>query len=368
MKIGILTITPNIGFGGIMQAYALKYILEKLGHDVQVVNYTTKVSIKDFVLFFIKSILKFTQGEYTKFFPKSEFKYKSQNVLPFIEENLNFSQKVTSKHELVQLINTSYEAVVVGSDQVWRPKYVLGIANYFFDGIDSNIKRLAYAASFGVENFEYTKEEAIKCSELLNYFSYVSVREKSGIDIVKKNLCYAGDVNCDLDPTLLVGRSAYKKFLSNKGLSKGKVFTYILDYTKKKEEVVELVSKTFDVEVYRFNTNAENPQKKLEERVAPPVEDWLNGIYSAKFVVTDSFHGCVFSILFNKPFVVYVNKNRGAERFVSILSQLDLLDRLVYDLSEFDSAILTKSIDWNKVNIYLELQRKEIANRLKIAL
>ena len=368
MKIGILTITPSIGFGGIMQAYALKYALEKLGHNVQVINYVPSRSIKSEILYFLKGVVNLLRGKYTKFSFQAELKYRSQNVIPFIEKYLNYSEKVTSNQQLKKLINSNYEAVIVGSDQVWRPQYVLGIENYYLEGVDSRIKRIAYAASFGVNIFEYTKEEAIRCSKLLKSFSYVSVREKSGVELVKTYLNYLGNVHCDLDPTLLVGTLAYERFISSPGQSTGRIFSYILDPTVDKENLVKRISNSLNLGVYSFNTNAENPKKGLEERVAPSVEEWLNGIYNAQFVVTDSFHGCVFSILFNKEFIVYVNKNRGAERFQSILSQLNLLDRMIYDEADFDSVILTKSIVWNKINIFFNAQRKDIVKRLMTVL
>ncbi len=365
MKIGILTITPNIGFGGIMQAYALKTALEALGNNVQIINYTTPDSVKGRITYFIKAIVKQLRGEFVKFSPQSEYNYRSQNVRPFIEQHLNFSRRVSNAKQLTELINNSYDAVIVGSDQVWRPMYVLGIENYFFKGVHDKIKKMAYAASFGVRDWKFTEEETNFCSKLLKSFSYVSVRENSGLKLVREELKYQDNVYCDLDPTLLAGVPAYKSFQKKDNDTPKNVFTYILDSTADKNLLIKGVLEKTGMALNEFNTNAENPNKPLKERVAPSVESWLNGIYNADFVVTDSFHGCVFSILFNKPFVVYVNKNRGAERFISILYLLGLEDRMIYNASYLNIELINKEIDWKEVNDILLRERNKIINRLK---
>ena len=368
MKVGILTITPNIGFGGILQAYALSYVLKQMGHSVHVINYTSGYSLKSRMVFFVKSLIKAVKGQFVKYSHHAEIQYCSQNVATFIRNNLNFTIKVTSANQLANLINTSFDVVVVGSDQVWRPKYVLGIENYFLANVNLDVKKISYAASFGVDNFEYSEKEARTCSNLLKSFSYVSVREESGLKLLKNNLHYDGQAFCDLDPTLLAGEIAFKNFIRGAAPSTGQIFSYILDVSPGKQSLLNEVGNTLGKTVLNFSTNAENPSKPLNERVAPPVEDWLSGLYHSDFIVTDSFHGCVFSILFNKPFLVYVNRKRGAERFISVLSQLNLSDRMIGSFEEFDPGILNRTIEWEGVNNALLTQRNIIMSRLSIAL
>ena len=93
----------------------------------------------------------------------------------------------------------------------------------------------------------------------------------------------------------------------------------------------------------------------LAERVQPPVEQWLRGFYDAEFVVTDSFHACVFSILFHKPFIVVGNARRGMSRFKSLLSIFALGDRLVMDVTQFFHCSV---IDWEQVDSLLAYERK----------
>ena len=120
--------------------------------------------------------------------------------------------------------------------------------------------------------------------------------------------------------------------------------------------------------INEFNTKAEDCNAPLCMRIAPPVEEWLNGLYNSDFVVTDSFHGCVFSILFNKPFIVYGNRQRGLDRFTSILDFLDLSDTLICSEGDFNKKLIEKSFNWIEINNKLESQRKEIVKRLKTVL
>lgn len=365
MKIGILTITPNVGFGGIMQAFALKNVLDNMGHETQIIQYVHSDSLKNRILYIIHSLTQLIfHHNYIKFSSKSELKFRSQNLLPFIDKYLNFSVKVDNASQLNNLINTTFDAVVVGSDQVWRPKYVLGIENYFLKGVKQNIIKLSYAASFGVDNWEFTESETLECSNLLRNFVYVSVREQSGIKLIYEHLRYDGNVYCDLDPTFLLQKDTYVKLASPDDSCMPNIFTYILDPNQDKKSLVDcVISQTF-MELRAFNTNAENPNKPLRERVAPKVEDWLTGIINSTYVITDSYHGCVFSIIFNKPFIVYVNKDRGSERFMSLLSMLGLQKRMIYDMREYKNQLLEAKIDWDKVNVILEEKRNVILRRL----
>ena len=113
--------------------------------------------------------------------------------------------------------------------------------------------------------------------------------------------------------------------------------------------VLEYIIKEKQLNIVRVNSKVEDITAKLEERIQPYVEQWLCGFYDADFVVTDSFHACVFSIIFNKPFIVCGNKKRGSARFLSLLSSFNLLDRYITDGINL-SEVLDKTIDWSEIN------------------
>ncbi|MFV0538152.1 MAG: polysaccharide pyruvyl transferase family protein [Dysgonomonas sp.] len=358
MKIGILTITPNIGYGGIMQAYALQSVLSQEGHDVWIINNRTKTRGVRFLMRVVKRTLqKFFLKKDIAIFISNEYLVRSQFTQPFIDRYMHLTEVCYTSRDLRNLCkNNGFELLVVGSDQVWRPKYVSNIEDYFFSFAASfdNIKKIAYAASFGVDEWEYTEQESFKCSQLIRKFSAVSVREDSAVSLVNNNLQF--EAIRVLDPTLLLNKSYYIKLVQDAACNLSvvnDVFTYILDMTEDKMDLVKQVTSVFSCEATHFNTNAENKNAPLKERVAPPVESWLNGFKEAKYIVTDSFHGCAFSIIFNKPFYIYGNKKRGLARFSSLLKMLNLEDRLILDSKSLTSEMIVKKIDWDHVNSIL---------------
>lgn len=172
-------------------------------------------------------------------------------------------------------------------------------------------------------------------------------------------------VDLDLSPTLLIYQNDYVSLIQNVPKNKNTLFTYILDPTFDKSQGVNKISKELNLGINEFNTRAENGMGvELKLRVAPPVETWISGFRDADFIVTDSFHGMVFSIIFNKPFVVYINPNRGTERFTSLLSMLGLLDRMITCSTGLNQSLLSDTIVWNKVNDVINIKRKEIMSKL----
>lgn len=366
MKIGILTITPNIGYGGIMQAYALQTILKKLGNEIEIINYRHKIGYKTKAKFFLKSVYKvFIKGEFAKFSLNDDYLYRAQKVSKFHQKYLNLSELVKTSKEFRCLANRKYDCIIVGSDQVWRPQYVVNIYDYYLDGIRKGVYKMSYAASFGVNEWQYSKEQTRRCAKLLKEFGYISVRERSGIKLIADNLSENFKVDWDLDPTLLIYQNDYASLIQNVPKNKNTLFTYILDPTFDKSQVVNKISKELNLGINEFNTRAENGMGvELKLRVAPPVETWISGFRDADFIVTDSFHGMVFSIIFNKPFVVYINPNRGTERFTSLLSMLGLLDRMITCSTELNQSLLSDTIVWNKVNDVINIKRKDIMSKL----
>lgn len=351
-----------------MQAYALRNVLETMGHQVCVIQKMYPYTKRQKILFFLSKIKrKISTREYVKFTINGDYNYRSQNVRVFHSKYLNFTDKVHTSKQLSNYINNNLDAVVVGSDQIWRPKYVSCIYDFYLNGVNDSIKKIAYAASFGVKFWEYTNEQTHRCAELIRKFSYVSVREQSGVKLIHENLGKDVCVDWVLDPTLLLTMADYSGLINDRPANAYRqLFTYILDETTFKLKVVEDIKNALNLSLNRFNTKAENGTgASLKERVAPEVEEWLNGFRNAEFVITDSFHGTVFSLIFNKPFVVLVNKERGAERFESILNKLGLADRMISDLHQFDMKLCSKHIDWVNINQNIARERGEIINTLK---
>jgi hypothetical protein len=371
MKIGILTQPLKTNYGGLLQAYALQKTLNDLDHETWIVDRDyPKLSFKKKVLNQIKKRIPI--GEFSiqpnakenEIIGKHTSYFKNKYIGPITE-------KITQSSEMQKLNALDFEAYVVGSDQVWRPKYSPGITNFFIDfaANEQDVKRLSYAASFGVEDWEFNEEQTSKCSMLAQEFDAISVRESSGINLSKK---YLGvKATHVLDPTMLLSLKDYVNLIDEERESKnaGNLMTYVLDITEEKEKFINDVAEYLNLSPFTVMQKVKLSRKtNINDSIFPPVTKWLKGFLDARFVITDSFHGCAFAILFNKPFLALGNKKRGVARFTSLLKMFDLEDRLVLNDFNFNKSFLKTKINWNKVNIILESERKKSIYFLKNSL
>lgn len=355
MKIGILTLPLHTNYGGILQAYAFQTVLERMGHEVVVFNTPRRTGLplwKQPLAYIKRGIKKYFLGKkniriFAEEYQKKIYPILSQHTQQFIDKYIHL-HNINSLNDIKE---DDFDAIVVGSDQVWRPRYFMpmfatGVEDaYLRFAKDWKIKRVAYAASLGTDDWEYTPEQTKECGNLLRMFDAVTVREESAIRLCKE---YFGvEAQHVLDPTMLLDKEDYMKLFesANTPKSSGTLLNYILDETPEKKEIIKKIAKEKNLVPFRVNSRIENPNAPLEERIQPPVEQWLRGFYDAEFVVTDSFHACVFSILFNKPFVVIGNEGRGMARFHSLLNMFGLEDRMIDVISLY-------RIDFNKIIIY----------------
>ena len=246
------------------------------------------------------------------------------------------------------------DTYIVGSDQVWRPAFNLGprLANMFLDFADDKVKKLSYAASFGCKEWEYTKEQEKTCSKLAKRFDAISVREASAVDLCKNH--FRIDVSLVLDPTLLLNREDYEKVCNNIPKKDKHIFVYSLVVG---ESVMSVASKVSEAKGLPIVVKEAGGKVKKEDTI----EDWFAEFRDADYVVTDSFHGMVFSIIFNKPFYIIMNTSGGNDRYISLLSQLGLIGRIVTD----NASLTDMYIDWNAVNQRLYNLRQSSLTFLK---
>lgn len=377
MRIGILTLPLHTNYGGILQAYALQTVLERMGHEVVVFDTPNRMPLpplKDIPKCFLKRIIKKLLGRNQKIFYEY---YHNKKVIPVVSQN---TQRFINSHihrkeisDFKELDRDSYDAIVVGSDQVWRPLYFVPgwrwqeIENAFLSFASNwNIKRLSYAASFGTEDWEYTDQQTRRCKALLQVFDAISVRETNGVTLCKKY--FDIDSVHVLDPTMLLNEADYSIFFqkANTPKSNGTLLNYILDETEKSSALIMNVANQKFLRAFSVNNPYENDETKpLNERIKPSVEKWLRGFYDAEFVITDSFHACVFSILFKKQFVVVGNKERGLSRIESLLLCFGIENRIVEDSAQVMRLPL---IDYDTVYIKLEKYRKKSFEFLNVAL
>lgn len=376
MKIGILTQPLHYNYGGIIQNWALQQVLKRCGYEPEMVFLVSgeKADVRLLALRAL-SLIKCLAKKYvlnqegiylhSPFDPRycpSVYYYADSEFI----KRINKTKPLGRNTDLAHLVNRRrYDAFIVGSDQVWREEYSPNIFSFFLDFLPKNDKRrrIAYAASFGKESDYISLEKMPQCRKLLTRFDAVSVRENEGIEIINNDFGRQ-QVEKVLDPTLLLSSVDYDNLISpDDHKTKPFIASYILDNAEEKESILKAVSSVKDL-----------PISKMSIDIVPgsmaSISQWLANFADADFVVTDSFHGCVFSIIFGKPFIAVANKERGLDRFTSLLGEFELTNRLISNYHEFrdHKDILLSMPDYNTVNSRLETLRQSSLKFLTNAL
>lgn len=384
-KILIITQPLRTNYGGILQAYALQKVIRDLGFEVQTDNAfflkprSLKTKLKDFGARLVYGYLKGNNNYkplIKKQLKRKDYEIVAKNTLPFIKKNIQtidfFENRIKPKKSNID----KFDIFICGSDQIWRRKYG-DVRRYFFDFLkNTNKKRFSFSASFGTDNLdEYSEKEKRECQKLIKSFYAISVRESSAIKIIEEE--FQQKALLTLDPTLLLNKEDYLDLIDTREkqpqietTTKKKIFTYILDKSKEKEELVDILSRRLAMKVESImpkkNWITLNSKEINEEAVFPSVEKWLYEISTADFVLTDSFHAIVFAIIFNKQFLCIANKERGLTRFTSLLDLFDLSKRLIYSKKDLTGVLLHDiyKIDYEQVNQKKEKLKESSLNYL----
>jgi len=315
---GVITLTFHKNYGGILQNYALQQIINSFGYGCISIN--AQVNYASSLSFIKKFINQYNLGT-----------YKHKVKVPYYKMPKNIC-----------------DGIVVGSDQVWQKKWN-DIYNVFLSFAKLwKINKITYGASIGVDFWDFTKDETIFIKKSINSFNAISTRE---LDL-KKAVNNVLNTECSnvLDPTLLLTSNDYS-LLCEKINKKQGFFYYILDKNDEKQNIINKSKKI-------FNLN--------EIQISDSVEEWIAAFRDAEFIITDSYHGCLFSLIFNKPFVCIVNKVRGISRFNTIKELFNIQNRLIDSTSSFDFSLLqTKPNCLAKIKSLSYESKKWLYNNLK---
>lgn len=347
MKIAILTLPLHTNYGGILQAYALQEYLKQQGHSPEVIllqlysrpTYRILLSLlKSFILTVLgkgneRRVLKELEG-------RCHQRYVSKNIDKFIRKHIHFSPSVQSIETLQKLAKHRYDAFIVGSDQVWRRKYMtsLPVEYFFLDFVPENIIKIAFSASFGTDKVEYDLSEIDKCGQAYSKLNFISVREMSGISLIRKLMWQNTNTKCEhiLDPTFLFSKDFYiRKFnLKKTNTNNLELFSYILEELVDKDLLFNHLPSEYKI------TNIESSDtyfKDSQSEVLLSPQAWLETIYGSSAIITDSFHCCVFAIIFQLPFLAVLNSVRGNSRLESLLKTFKIENRIVYHPEELEN-------------------------------
>lgn len=340
-KIGILTFHHAASYGAVLQCFALYSTLTKL------VAPQDEVGIIDLV---------------PTIFSKNTGTPEMERFVKFSQANLKMltAEKSTLQDCLANVLvpDQPVTDAVVGSDQVWNPRIIKeSLKDYFLYGELSGIRKYAYAASFGVNELPVTAEQEKIITEALADFDKISVREPGAVTLCKRFQC--NNAVSVLDPTLLADPQIYEKFV-NPELNKSCVCGFFLAQASYQSKILKKLSKKLKNPALFIGRKAPF-LSFIKSAQQPPVEEFLSTLHNAAGVVTDSFHGVCFSIIFKRQFIVLPSHRK--ERFVRIgelLQKLGLSDRVIDDYNDQKACkIMQTPIDYTKVDALLVKYRSE---------
>lgn len=344
-KVGIVTITVGINYGNRLQNYALQEVLNKLGIEaITFENVYQEIKIKDKI------------KRYMTLKKKSKiFKLKLKRFNDFNNKYIKFGEKIKSYH-VPRNLKEKYDYFICGSDQIWNP-YFSGNTGTNFLTFAENQKRITYAPSFGTSDIPVDRKKEFK--EYLEGINYLSCREKQGVDMIKE--LTGQEAKLVLDPTFLLSAEQWQQIAKEpKHFPKKEyIATYFLGNKEEEyKEYINSLAKRYNLEVFNIMD-----MDDMDKFSTDPAE-FIYLIKNSKVVCTDSFHGTAFSIIFNKPYILFERKSNMENmnsRFDSLKNLLDLPDRRHSSVNEIFN------IDYSSVNAKLESNKIESINYLKEA-
>ena len=300
-------------YGALLTAYAIQFLINKLEYNPLLIDNSYRYN-----------------NLISEIFAKN-----------FEQRYLKTSNKVYLYSDLNNL-NKKSNLFITGSDQILRPIAARErLSQYLQDFVSINSKKITIAASFAVDKKTLLEETDFQILEkmkiALRSFDFVSVREKSGVEICKD--LFDIDAEWIIDPVFIMDKFNYDELIKNSTRDfSNKIVSYVLDPNKKYNKAYKYLEKRYNRKIL----------KTAYSNIS--VENWLASIKNCEFLITDSFHGMCFAIIFNKPFICITNQKRGATRFESILEMLNIENQCINDINEIYEKDCIFKIDYEKVN------------------
>lgn len=371
MKIGLCLAYKGVNYGMLLQAYATQKVIEKLGYETEIIDYT-RIGYKHIRLtpwlpvYMVAEIIKRKKNK--KNAPvldeihKKNIEDRKAISNDFIRKELLHKVKCNGILELEKHAAENYNGVLVGSDQIWPPDAAFGNYTTLRFAPDS-MNKVSYATSLGVSKYPlYCKSSAANFMKRINH---ISVREEQGKRIINE-ICDV-PVEVVLDPTYLLRKEEWESLISREELIQGKyVLCYFLGASLEHKKLARAFADKQGLKLVTIlSTESVSP---IDISYADEVitgygpDKFINLIRGSEYVMTDSFHGLAFSVINNKEFYVFYrtkvgSKNSRNSRIDNILKTWDLHNRLVLNdgtLNDFDM----NKIDYNKVNELIENERR----------
>lgn len=381
-KVGLAIVTYTINYGTFLQAFATQTAIENIGYETTILNIDSVIDdvskarrkyfigqllnyseVKSYVGTVSAIIQKKINPDYKEYYLHREIKFKE-----FHDRYFKIGP-VCDSWDGLRKYCYNFSSIVVGSDQLWRPANIAG-DYYTLNFVPDDINKISYATSFGLKNIR-ENQKAI-ATKFLSRIQFLSCREQSGVQIIKKITDRDAKLVCD--PTLLLTKDEWDSFVSEEPIVKGDyILTYLLSNNLEHRKFVRKLAEKTTCRVVGVLHGAgyvRGDERFVDEspKDVGPFE-FLNLIKYAKYVCTDSFHGCVFSTIFEKNYYAFKrfsdkNKMSTNTRVTNLLDRFGLSDRLI---EKYDS-ISTEQIDYLAVNERVHQFRDESKDYLMKAL
>ena len=356
MKISFITRHAVANYGSILQSYALQETIKNMKHQPQIINYIredengnnigktmlkrSKFWNKNFITRMIYNVLQ--TPNYTNSFNKFSM---------YRKELLDETEEYSSLEELKKKCPEA-DIYCTGSDQVWGK---IGDDEYdkayFLEFVDKQKKCISYASSFGKEKIsENLRKELPK---LLKKYSHVLVREKSAVDILKDK---GIDSKLTIDPVFLLNANEWNKMIGDVKFNKKYILVYQLHNNKKFEKYCKQISKKMKLPLIRISISWLYMFRPGKLALLPTPQEFMAYFRDAEYIITDSFHGTSFSLIFNKKFIDILPGDTST-RITNILKITNTEDRILKDYNDF--VTIKKEIDYKKINSTLEKERNK---------
>lgn len=347
-KVGIITFHCADDYGGMLQAYASKVYLNQAGYEAEVINYSPLYMTGRYWLFpyqktypFRKAFKDAYQYQVKQY---SLFKNRRRKMKQFRKEKIQ--PKGRKLYTTMGLSGAKYDTYWLGSDQIWNPNITYKLRPAYF----GNFKRkkdsrcIAYAASIGKEEIEEKEQEKFK--QYLKRIDVISLREESAIACVQK--LTDKKVQAVVDPTLLLEKEDWEK-VANLPKEQSYVLVYFTEWNEELMDYAQNLAKKKNLQVIVLNKNCPRKYENTQIKADNGPSEFLGYIKQADYVVTNSFHCTVMSILFEKKFAIYLHKTLGA-RIRDLLKKVGLENHIVEN-KDFE---IEQPVNWEEVRFKKE--------------
>lgn len=353
-RVAILTLHCVNNYGSVLQTLATQLVFKKMGCECYFIDYIRENCKKEnlmmnwkknsgSVVFLLKKIILYpTLNTYPKVFRR------------FIVDNVNLTKRTYYNHEELKKIDLDVDIFCIGSDQVWNSTWNGGIlTEYFLDFVSCNIRKIAFASSFGKTEIDSSEEKVIY--EYLKGFHRISVREESGTRICNK--MGLENVTTIIDPTLVVDHNIWRTYFrtSKRALKENYILIYQLNSNREFDLYAKRISKKMNMKLVRVCWRYDQFYKSGHSVLLPSPNEFLELIANANYVLTDSFHATSFALNFNVNMVCVLPEKYNC-RISDFLQIFNLQSRILDNYDNYE--IIDQLIDFEQINIKLQKYRE----------